>query len=150
MGKELMASPATWAQDHRRVFLSVKINGANAAENPQCNFSKDGCVKLEVAGSEFAQVLWSNLDVQHPDTNVSYKPNSVELTLRKAERGWWQSLLEGGKKDRTIKVDWDKWVDEDECGDNEVEEEVHGVSAYDTTEVSREEASAIDGDDSSR
>jgi len=144
-----MATPATWAQDHNRIFLSVKIKGASGAEDPQCNFGHDGSVKLDVAGMQFEQVLWSNLDVEHPDVTVSYKPNSVELTLRKSEKGWWQTLLQGGKKERSIKVDWDKWVDEDECEDNEAEDP-QGVSAYDTTDVSREEASVIDGDDSSR
>lgn len=35
--------------------------------------------------------------------------------MQKAEIGWWKRLLRGdGKPPHYVKVDWDKWVDEDE------------------------------------
>lgn len=35
--------------------------------------------------------------------------------MQKAENGWWKRLLRGeGKTPHYVKVDWDKWVDEDE------------------------------------
>jgi hypothetical protein len=35
--------------------------------------------------------------------------------VQKAESGWWKKLLRGeGKPPHYVKVDWDKWVDEDE------------------------------------
>lgn len=35
--------------------------------------------------------------------------------VQKAESGWWKKLLRGeGKAPHYVKVDWDKWVDEDE------------------------------------
>lgn len=35
--------------------------------------------------------------------------------MEKAEKVWWKRLLrEDGKAPHFIKVDWDKWVDEDE------------------------------------
>lgn len=35
--------------------------------------------------------------------------------MEKAEKGWWKKLLRGdGKTPHYVKVDWDKWVDEDE------------------------------------
>lgn len=35
--------------------------------------------------------------------------------VEKAEKAWWKKLLRGdGKTPHYIKVDWDKWVDEDD------------------------------------
>lgn len=35
--------------------------------------------------------------------------------MEKAEKVWWKKLLRGdGKTPHYVKVDWDKWVDEDE------------------------------------
>lgn len=35
--------------------------------------------------------------------------------MQKAESGWWKRLLRGeGKAPHYVKIDWDKWVDEDE------------------------------------
>lgn len=35
--------------------------------------------------------------------------------VQKAEIGWWKRLLRGeGKAPHYVKVDWDKWVDEDD------------------------------------
>ena len=40
---------------------------------------------------------------------------SIFCILEKAEKGWWKKLLRGdGKPPHYVKVDWDKWVDEDE------------------------------------
>jgi len=44
--------------------------------------------------------------------------------VQKAESGWWKRLLRGeGKAPHYVKIDWDKWVDEDEA-----EEGMHYVS----------------------
>lgn len=35
--------------------------------------------------------------------------------LEKAEKKWWEKLLRGNEKTpHYVKVDWDKWVDEDD------------------------------------
>ena len=37
--------------------------------------------------------------------------------LEKAEQKWWNKLLSGdGKAPHYVKVDWDKWMDEDDDG----------------------------------
>jgi hypothetical protein len=40
---------------------------------------------------------------------------NIFCVVEKAEKGWWKRLLKGeGKTPLYLKVDWDKWVDEDE------------------------------------
>lgn len=37
--------------------------------------------------------------------------------VEKVEKGWWKKLLHGDEKTpHYVKVDWDKWVDEDDDG----------------------------------
>ena len=40
---------------------------------------------------------------------------SIFCVIQKFEKEWWKKLLRGdGKMPHYIKVDWDKWVDEDD------------------------------------
>lgn len=42
--------------------------------------------------------------------------------MKKAESKWWSRLLkQGGKPPVFLKVDWNKWIDEDEEGDDKGE-----------------------------
>ena len=49
------------------------------------------------------------------DSKISTNLRNVFCVLVKSEKGWWKRLLKGeGKPPPYLKVDWDKWVDEDE------------------------------------
>lgn len=40
---------------------------------------------------------------------------NIFCVLEKAEKKWWTKLLRGNEKTpHNVKVDWDKWVDEDD------------------------------------
>lgn len=49
------------------------------------------------------------------ESKINYGVRSIFCILEKAEKGWWKKLLRGDEKTpHYVKVDWDKWVDEDE------------------------------------
>ncbi len=52
------------------------------------------------------------------DQNVRKIPNDrhVEMVVDKAEPGWWPRLIADKGKQHWLKVNFDKWVDEDEAG----------------------------------
>lgn len=51
--------------------------------------------------------------IQESKINIGVR--SIFCILEKAEKAWWKKLLRGdGKAPHYVKVDWDKWVDEDE------------------------------------
>lgn len=55
----------------------------------------------------------SSFSFQESKINVGER--SIFIVVQKAEDGWWKRLLRGeGKTPHYVKVDWDKWVDEDE------------------------------------
>lgn len=57
--------------------------------------------------------LYHALLFQESKINIGVR--SIFCVVQKAEKGWWKRLLSGeGKPPHYVKVDWDKWVDEDE------------------------------------
>lgn len=59
----------------------------------------------------------SSFSFQESKINVGER--SIFIVVQKAEDGWWKRLLRGeGKPPHYVKVDWDKWVDEDEDDGN--------------------------------
>ncbi|OAY70605.1 hypothetical protein ACMD2_13990 [Ananas comosus] len=79
--------------------------------------------------SRHPEVKWAQridkvyITVQLPDakdvkaSKINTGVRSIFCVLEKAEKGWWKKLLRGDQKTpHYIKVDWDKWVDEDDDG----------------------------------
>ena len=59
----------------------------------------------------------SSFSFQESKINVGER--SIFIVVQKAVDGWWKRLLRGeGKTPHYGKVDWDKWVDEDEAEGN--------------------------------
>lgn len=48
------------------------------------------------------------------ESKINIGLRSIFCIVEKAEPKWWSKLLRGGKPPHYVKVDWDKWVDEDE------------------------------------
>ncbi|KAJ1394989.1 HSP20-like chaperone [Sesbania bispinosa] len=49
------------------------------------------------------------------ESKINVGVRGIFTVVQKAEIGWWKRLLKGeGKPPHYVKVDWDKWVDEDE------------------------------------
>ena len=49
------------------------------------------------------------------ESKINVGPRSIFCILEKAEKEWWKKILRGdAKTPHYVKVDWDKWVDEDE------------------------------------
>ncbi|XP_024162253.1 uncharacterized protein OsI_027940 isoform X5 [Rosa chinensis] len=105
-----------WAQREDKVFLTVLLPDA-----------KDAKVKLEPEGVfifsasagagnnhyELKLDLFDKVDVE--ESKISIGVRSIVCIVEKAEKVWWSKLLKGdGKTPHYVKVDWDKWVDEDE------------------------------------
>lgn len=57
--------------------------------------------------------LYGNVNVEESKASVGSR--NICYLIKKAEDKWWDRLLkQGGKPPVFLKVDWDKWVDEDE------------------------------------
>ncbi|XP_043689033.1 co-chaperone protein p23-1-like isoform X2 [Telopea speciosissima] len=103
-----------WAQRSDKIYLTVELPDA-----------KDVKVKLEPEGRfifsatkdgipyEVDIELYDKINVE--ESKVSSGVRNIVYVIKKAENKWWGKLVKQEAKSPVfLKVDWDKWVDEDE------------------------------------
>ncbi|XP_044502670.1 uncharacterized protein OsI_027940-like isoform X6 [Mangifera indica] len=105
-----------WAQRQDKVFITVLLpDSKNAKVNlePEGVFTFSASAGAENNLYEIKLELFDKVNVEESKINIGVR--SIFCILEKAEKGWWKKLLRGdGKAPHYVKVDWDKWVDEDE------------------------------------
>ncbi|CAN0913547.1 Co-chaperone protein p23-2 [Linum grandiflorum] len=117
-GRAMSRNPEVlWAQRSDRVYLTVALPDA-----------KDICVKCEPQGLfsfsasgihgesfELNLQLYASILPEKCKTNVGLR--NIICSIQKEEKGWWKRLLKSEEKPAPyIKVDWHKWIDEDDEG----------------------------------
>ncbi|KAI6207823.1 CS domain protein [Aphelenchoides besseyi] len=112
-----------WAQRKELVYLTVEVEKLNMDEL-KCDGNKfslkgsDSTTKFDVELEFFDNVNWD-------DHKRMEKSRYLVLVIPKTEQKWWPQLLKKAGKVPWIKVDFDKWVDEDEAAD-----EKEGVDSF--------------------
>ncbi|KAM0998448.1 hypothetical protein ACFX2I_008186 [Malus domestica] len=105
-----------WAQRVDKVFLTVLLPDAKDAKvklEPDGTFSFSASAGAENHQYELKLDLFDKVNVEESKINVGVR--SIFCIVEKAEPEWWPKLLRGdGKTPHYVKVDWDKWVDEDD------------------------------------
>ncbi|RWR75904.1 putative HSP90 co-chaperone [Cinnamomum micranthum f. kanehirae] len=103
-----------WAQRSDKIYLTVELPDSKDVKlklEPEGKFifsaTKDG-VPYEVDIELFDKI-------NAEDSKVSIGLRHIVYVIKKDENKWWNRLLkQEGKPPVFLKVDWDKWVDEDE------------------------------------
>ncbi|CAN1223545.1 Co-chaperone protein p23-1 [Linum perenne] len=106
-----------WAQRSDRIFITVELPDAKDVKlklEPEGRFAfsaiKDG------AAYDVDLELFDKVNVEESKYNIGVR--SIVYVIKKAENKWWTRLIkQEGKAPVFLKVDWDKWVDEDEEND---------------------------------
>lgn len=105
-----------WAQRTDKIFITILLPDA---KNANVKLEPEGKLTFSAtAGSldtpfELNLELYDKVNVEASNINVGLR--HILCVVEKAEKGWWKRLLKGeGKTPLYLKVDWDKWVDEDE------------------------------------
>ncbi|XP_024528614.1 uncharacterized protein OsI_027940 isoform X6 [Selaginella moellendorffii] len=109
-----------WAQHSERVFLTIELPDA---KSPVVKIEPQGKLKFSAtagASDEKYEVeleLFKEINVEA--SKISTGARQIFVVIEKAEKMWWPRLIKGeGRAPPYLKVDWNKWVDEDE--ENEV------------------------------
>ncbi|XP_047979593.1 co-chaperone protein SBA1-like [Salvia hispanica] len=94
-------------------FLTVVLPDA---KNPKVNVDPNGTFTFSASGGADNNLYELKLDLLDKINVEESKINIGEIfcVLEKAEQKWWKKLLRGDEKIHYVKVDWDKWVDEDD------------------------------------
>lgn len=105
-----------WAEREDKVYLTVMLPDA---KNPKVNLGPEGTFSFSATGGagnnayELTLELFDKVDVE--ESKISYGVRSIFCVLEKVDKKWWGKLLRGdGKPPHYVKVDWDKWADEDD------------------------------------
>ncbi|KAJ7982440.1 HSP20-like chaperones superfamily protein [Quillaja saponaria] len=108
-----------WAQRSDKIYVTIDLPDAKEVKLklPDGKFffsaNKDG------VPYEFDIELFDKVNVEESKCNIGVR--SVVYVIKKVERKWWPRLIkQEGKPPVFLKVDWDKWVDEED--ENEMAE----------------------------
>eukprot|EP00249_Psilotum_nudum_P001253 c13628_g1_i2 orf=844-1308(-) len=108
-----------WAQRSEKVFVTVELPDAKGPKvklEPEGKFTFSATVGPDNQEYILDFELFDKINVQ--ESKISIGLRNVFCVLQKAETGWWKRLLKGvGKPPPYLKVDWNRWVDEDEVGE---------------------------------
>jgi prostaglandin-E synthase len=115
-----------WAQRKDKLYVTIDLQNAgepkvtvtNGADGKHGHISFRGKAQSHATGAEPHEYAW-DIDLYGPvdpdGVKVSTSERSILLVIPKKEEGHWPRLQKDtGKTPANIKVDWDKWVDEDE------------------------------------
>ncbi|KAJ7550420.1 hypothetical protein O6H91_07G100000 [Diphasiastrum complanatum] len=110
-----------WAQHSDKVYLTVALPDA---KNPKVKLEPEGKFIFSASAGPEDYLYVTELDlydkVNVEASKISVGPRHIFIVIQKGEKVWWKRLLKSeGRTPPYIKVDWDRWVDED---DNEEQE----------------------------
>ncbi|XP_054795878.1 co-chaperone protein p23-1-like isoform X4 [Prosopis cineraria] len=103
-----------WAQRSDKVYVTVDLPDAKDVKvklepDGRFNFS----AKKDEIPYEVDLDLFDKVNVEDSKYNVGVR--NIVYVIKKAEKKWWDRLIKPeGKPPVFVKVDWDKWVDEEE------------------------------------
>lgn len=117
--ERLLPPPVLWAQRKNLIYLKIALEDC---KNPTIQLEKD---KLYFKGrggpdnKEHEVTLNFLKEVKPEDSKHVVRDRGVEFVLIKAEEGpYWSRLLQDAKKHHWLKVDFNKWRDEDDSDDD--------------------------------
>uniref|UniRef100_T1JH99 CS domain-containing protein n=1 Tax=Strigamia maritima TaxID=126957 RepID=T1JH99_STRMM len=116
--EQMLAPPMQWAQRKSAVFLTICLEDC-----------KEPLIKLEPTKlffkgkggtdkKEYEVTLNFFKEVNATDSKYVVRDRVIEFIIKKKEEGpFWKRLLKDEKKYHWLKVDFNKWKDEDESDD---------------------------------
>lgn len=93
---------------------SPKVNVDNKDEEKYGVLTFSGSVAGAQETEKYAMELELAHEVKPTETKISATPRHVFIVIVKKEQGFWERLQRKPGKLPYVKVDWNKWVDEDD------------------------------------
>ncbi|KAK3025201.1 hypothetical protein RJ639_043127 [Escallonia herrerae] len=104
-----------WAQRSDKIYLTIALPDA---KDVSVKCQSQGLLSFSAMGKQgeyfdFSLELYGKIVPERCKTNIGLR-NTI-CSIQKGERGWWTRLLKPEEKPAPyLKVDWNKWCDEDE------------------------------------
>ncbi|KAH9322394.1 hypothetical protein KI387_017033, partial [Taxus chinensis] len=108
-----------WAQRSDKLYITIELPDANNPKvklEPEGNFCFSAVVGKDQALYEVDLDFFDRVNVEDSKINIGLR--NIVCVVKKEEKKWWKQLVKTeGKRLPFLKVDWNKWVDEDEEND---------------------------------
>lgn len=104
-----------WAQRFDKIYLTVSLPDA---KDVSVKSEPQGLFTFSAVGAQgdpfsFSLELYDTISPEGSKTNIGLR--NIICSIQKEKKGWWKRLLKSEEKPAPyIKVDWNKWCDEDE------------------------------------
>lgn len=104
-----------WAQRLKNIFLTINLPSIDK-KTASVELSENTVSFSGKGGSDFSDYkvtlnLFAPIDMEN--SKYIIEARNVSILLRKKEEKWWKTLIKEGKA-KYIKVDWEKWREEDD------------------------------------
>lgn len=109
--------PMMWAQDRNHVFITIKIQdfAKDLIEFHDAHFVFKGKTKSPPMDYDMLFNFFNEILPEHEETKYSIFGRNVLIELRKKDpKIWWPRLAQTSQKLHNVKIDWERWVDDDE------------------------------------
>ena len=105
--------PVLWAERPDVVLVTFQVQDATDVDIKLLEKSIEFSCKSD--GKEYVTKLELKGEIVPEESSQAVKPRQIEMKLKKKdeEAGYWEGLV--AKKQMHVKVDWTRWVDEDEA-----------------------------------
>uniref|UniRef100_A0A453H0J5 Co-chaperone protein p23 n=1 Tax=Aegilops tauschii subsp. strangulata TaxID=200361 RepID=A0A453H0J5_AEGTS len=104
-----------WAQRSEKVYLTISVPDAEDVvikTEPQGIFSFSAVAHGESFSLNLE--LFDSVLPEGSKTKTKVGSRNIICSIQKDKKCWWKRLLKSEAKHPYIKVDWNKWCDEDE------------------------------------
>jgi len=114
---QTIAAPILWAQRKNLVYLRIAVEDV---KKPEIKVEKDKVYYKGNVGNtkkEYVADLSLFGEIKPDDSKWAVRDRGTEFVLVKSGDGFWKRLLKEDKKPHWLKVDFNKWKDEDDSDD---------------------------------
>ncbi|THU60909.1 hypothetical protein C4D60_Mb07t17690 [Musa balbisiana] len=133
-----------WAQRSDKVYITMELPDAKDVKltlEPEGRFYFSATSGTANIRYELDLELFDRVNVDESKAAVGSR--TICYLVKKAEKKWWSRLLkQAGKPPVYLKVDWDKWIDEDDEKENKF-----GGMDFDDMDFSALKENAVDDAD---
>ncbi|PIK38737.1 hypothetical protein BSL78_24427 [Apostichopus japonicus] len=158
MGVRGVHPPVTWAQRKDLIFITIEVSDVQKSptiilEDQKLIFKGKGGVE----NLTYEVEMEFHSEISQPESKFKVRPRNVEFALKKKQPGnYWPRLLKDTTKQHWLKVDFQRWRDEDDEEDEEDPRELDqmlkdmgGINdgLPDMNDINNEESSDSDDDD---
>jgi len=119
--------PVAWAQRKDQLLVTIELQDV---KDQKITLEAD---KLIFSGNsnkkEYAATLNLFKEIDTEKSKFAVRPRQIDFVLAKKEAGpFWDRLLKEKDKRQWLKVDWNKWKDEDEVDEDDAGFDMSGMS----------------------